>query len=254
MCQDRRVAGDKNDDHRDQDQGTPVTDPASNSTVELSSRRAFDRLVNFADAVVAIAITLLVLPLISIPGPSDGQTVWTVINDNLGSIIAFVIAFYIVASLWVAHNRIMNQLRAYDGFVCWINIFWLAGIAFMPWAAAMYGQRESWYSGGEGFGGVGLLFFGTLATLSIITSILANHVERHQYLIDPDQLNTWRQRFHVGRVRGLIFAGFFLAIAALSLVTPQIALYLPILIAPLGVLLGRWETRYTRRNQSTSDD
>jgi uncharacterized membrane protein len=246
MCQDRRVAPDQHDDPEE----APMA-PALDTTIELSSKRAFDRLVNFADAVVAIAITLLVLPLISIPGPTDGQTVWNVINDNLGSIIAFVVSFYIVASLWVAHNRVMNQLRAYDDFVLWVNIFWLAGIAFMPWAAAMYGQRDSWYSGGEGFGGVGLLFFGTLATLSIITSILANHVERHQYLIAPENLNTWRQRFHIGRVRGLSFAGLFIAIAALSLVIPQIASFLPIAILPLGVILGKWETRYKRRQRDS---
>lgn len=249
MCQDRQVAANGQDGAKEQDQ-VPDQDPS----IELSSKRAFERLVNFADAVVAIAITLLVLPLISIPGPANGQTVWTVINDNLGSVIAFVVAFYIVSSLWIAHNRVMNQLRAYDDFVLWINIFWLAGIAFMPWATAMYGQQNSWYSGGEGFGGVGLLFFGTIASLSVITSVLAIHVQRHLLLVDPQQLGAWRSRFHIGQVRGWSFTGLFLSIAALSLFIPQIAAFLPIAVAPLGFFLGRWERRYRSRSAQDPRD
>lgn len=37
--------------------------------------RSFDRLVNFTDAVVAIAITLQILPLIDVEGPKTGETV-----------------------------------------------------------------------------------------------------------------------------------------------------------------------------------
>ena len=225
-----------------------------NPETEISTGRPFDRLVNFADAVVAIAITLLVLPLVSIPGPSGDETIWTLLSNNLGSIIAFLVAFYIVASLWVAHNRVMNQLRAYDGFVLWLNISWLAGIAFMPWLAAMYGQADAWFSGGEGFGGVGLLFFGTLATLSVFTSVLSFHVQRHLYLVDPNKLDSWKRSFSIGRVRGWTFTTFFAVVGLLTLVIPQIAVYLPLAITPIEIILGRWQRRYSAMNSSQQDE
>jgi uncharacterized membrane protein len=241
---------------QDHDVDSESVEAAGNSEpsdLGISSGRAFDRLVNFADAVVAIAITLLVLPLVGIPGPSGNETVWTVLNDNLGSIIAFLVAFYIVASLWVAHNRVMNQLRAYDGFVLWLNIGWLAGIAFMPWAAAMYGQADAWFAGGEGFGGVGLLFFGTLATLSVFTSVLSSHVEKHLYLVDPDNVSSWQRRLPIGRVRGWTFTAVFAVIGVSTLIVPQFAVYLPIAIAPVEFLLGRWQRRFDAKRLNTHD-
>jgi len=73
--------------------------------------RSFDRLVNFTDAVVAIGITLQLLPLIDIDGPSDGQTVWQVISANSGQITAFVLSFVVVIVMWRNHNAVFNSMR-----------------------------------------------------------------------------------------------------------------------------------------------
>ncbi len=44
----------------------------------MQTERGFDRMVNFCDAVVAIAITLLVLPLVDIPSELiEGQPIFS---------------------------------------------------------------------------------------------------------------------------------------------------------------------------------
>ena len=67
-------------------------------TVSAVQRRAFDRLINFTDAVVAIAITLQLLPLVDIKS-ENGETAWKLINDNSSQIFVFWFSFLILSVL-----------------------------------------------------------------------------------------------------------------------------------------------------------
>ena len=61
------------------------------SEITSSERRSFDRLVNFTDAVVAIGITLQLLPIIDVAAPMSGDSVWDVVTANSGQLVAFVL-------------------------------------------------------------------------------------------------------------------------------------------------------------------
>ncbi len=74
---------------------------------------------------VAIAITLQILPLIDVEGPKTGETVWQVIAENFSHISAFSISFAVLMVLWFKHNRVFNVMRAYDGVILWLNSAWL---------------------------------------------------------------------------------------------------------------------------------
>lgn len=80
----------------------------------MTTGRAFDRLVNFTDAVVAVAITLLLLSVVDIRGTADEQTVWAVIADNAPQVVAFIFTSLVVAAMWLVHNRLFNGLRGFD--------------------------------------------------------------------------------------------------------------------------------------------
>lgn len=214
----------------------------------VHSGRAFERFVNFTDAVVAIAITLLVLPLIEIKGPSSGETVWEIIGDNFGQIFAFVLTFFLVARNWLTHNKIINTMRGYDGPVFWLNIVWIASIALLPWATAMYGSADEWDTSGEGFAGTGLFFFVTLAFTTIIATWISVYIDRHPELVDPEK-NEERLRDRIsGRVRSVVFSLLFVVIGVLTIYLPSIAPYLPFLLIPIGFSIRSISNRLEARS------
>jgi uncharacterized membrane protein len=58
-----------------------------------------DRIIAFSDGVVAIAITLLILPLTEIDRAEDA-TLGNVIVDNQTALFAFGLSFAVIANYW----------------------------------------------------------------------------------------------------------------------------------------------------------
>jgi uncharacterized membrane protein len=197
----------------------------------MGTGRAVDRLINFSDAVVAVAVTVLVLPLVDIPGPTGDDTVWTVIGEHASEIWTFLFTFYVVAVMWLAHNRILNSIRRYDPFIFWVNTSWLVSIVLLPWVSAMYGEADS------GRASVGLLYWGTMAVVSLLGSLLALHLRRHPMLLNESApvLSAADQRR--ASLRGPVMGVFFLLIGLVSLVAPAAASWLPLGIIPLSIWL-----------------
>jgi uncharacterized membrane protein len=103
--------------------------------------RGFDRFITFLDAVVAIAITLLVLPLVELLAgahlPRDVATVFSLNGDRFFS---FLLSFAVIARLWMAHHRLVEQVGAYDGAFIVLNFGWLLTIVFLPFATQLTAQ------------------------------------------------------------------------------------------------------------------
>ena len=210
----------------------------------VNSGRGFDRFINFTDAVVAIAITLMALPLLDIAGPESDETVWQVLGANSGAILVYFFAFAIVANNWYHHNKIVNGMRSYDMVVFWLNVAWIALIALIPWAANLYGGATDRFEGGEGLCGTGMFFYLLLAGITLIGVGIASYVNAHQDLLEPEQVEEWKQGHAAENAVGITLGIGFLALGALSIFFPTISSYLPILLIPLARIVGR---RYRRR-------
>lgn len=104
------------------------------------TERGLDRLVAFSDGVVAIAITLLVLPLLDVADDvSSSSHVW---SDAWPRMQGFVITFAVVASFWVVHHRLFELIDGYNGRLVWANMLWLATIAFLPFSSEVVGTGD----------------------------------------------------------------------------------------------------------------
>jgi uncharacterized membrane protein len=90
--------------------------------------------VSFTDAVVAIAVTLLVLPLVEVvPGVErEGLDLGTLLRSNLAQLGAFLLSFAVIFRFWWSHHRLFRHVSGLTrGLVVW-NVLWTLSIVFLP--------------------------------------------------------------------------------------------------------------------------
>lgn len=215
----------------------------------MTTGRAFDRLVNFSDAVVAVAVTLLVLPIIDIRGTASEETVWAIIGDHVSELFAYAFTFVVVGIMWLSHSRTFNRLRGFDGTIFMLNLLWLLGIALLPWASALYsegiGVAESEFTGGEGLGGAGMFYWCTIAWISVIPTVMVLHARRRPELIDPEASGPPRHP-----LRLLVYPVVFILFGIVTMVSPTIGSWMPLLLIPIGIFFGHAERRMAQEEST----
>ena len=222
------------------------------SEITSSERRSFDRLVNFTDAVVAIGITLQLLPIIDVAGPRPGESVWDVVTANSGQLIAFVLSFVVVIFMWAAHNRVFNTMRCYDGTIFRLNVAWLLLIVFLPWPTAMYGDEAN--SAVAGRGGLGLLYWWTLAAISGLGIWMAIHARRHEDLLAADERDHADDRDRQGLVRGYVFFASFVIVGLFSFFQPSLAPIVFLGAFPAVAVANRMVSRRNDQHTGTTQE
>jgi uncharacterized membrane protein len=100
--------------------------PAADPVVRRYHREGleFGRFANLSDGIFAIALTLLVLNLDTVA---------------LGPLITFALAFFLVASVWWQHHRVVAQLAWVEPGLIALNLALLAGVALVPFPTSLIG-------------------------------------------------------------------------------------------------------------------
>ena len=80
----------------------------------MERERGLDRFLTFVDAVVAIAITLLVLPLAELAGEVGDGSVTDLLDEHRGELFAFFLSFFVIARLWFAQHHVVDGLVRQD--------------------------------------------------------------------------------------------------------------------------------------------
>jgi len=116
-------------------------DPRRRVAVTGRSRRAPDpterdpsRVVAFTDAVIAIAVTLLVL---EIRPPQDTRHLLHGLAALWPSYVSYIITFMLIGQVWANHHVMFDHIRHADRLVLFLNTVLLMDIAFLPFAAAV---------------------------------------------------------------------------------------------------------------------
>lgn len=106
-----------------------------------------ERLVFFSDAVMAIAITLLVIELHPphLHRGSPDAAYWRALLPMLPELVNFVISFLVIGSFWAGHHRAFGLGERWDDRLLLPNIVFLLTVAAFPFlsgfAAANPGAR-----------------------------------------------------------------------------------------------------------------
>ena len=102
--------------------------------------RGLNRLITFADAVAAIAITLLVLPLIELlAAATPSRELPAVLAETRTALLVFFLSFAVIGRLWYDHHRLVEHVGAYDPAFVLVNFAWVLTIVLLPFATQMIG-------------------------------------------------------------------------------------------------------------------
>jgi uncharacterized membrane protein len=99
--------------------------------------RTLQRVTAFTDAVVAIALTLLALPLVNIADKSGAsEPLAQLLAENRGDLLAAGVSFLVIAQFWRTHRHLFERLVDYDETLLTLNMFWLMAMLFLPFPTA----------------------------------------------------------------------------------------------------------------------
>ncbi|MGI8416747.1 MAG: TMEM175 family protein [Nakamurella sp.] len=112
------------------------------STPTVERHRDFDRFLTFIDAIVAIAITLLVLPLVELATDFSGS-VAKLIGDHNAELWSFLLSFVVIARLWFVQHGVVRPVMFMDRAVTRWLMVWSMTIVFLPFPTALVAKVGS---------------------------------------------------------------------------------------------------------------
>ena len=135
------------------------------------------RVVAFSDAVIAIAVTLLVL---DIRPPQDSRHLFHGLVTLWPSYLAYVVTFMLIGQVWANHHVMFDQIRTADRTVLFLNTLLLMDIAFLPFAASVLSQA---FRDGQGERVAVVLHGITFELAAILFNAIWEYARRHRRLL-----------------------------------------------------------------------
>jgi uncharacterized membrane protein len=188
-----------------------------------------DRLVLFTDAVVAIAITLLILPLVDLAREPHANAM-DVVTENWAQVGSFVLSFAVIARLWLVHHKMFQHVRAYTPGLMIVNLVWMFTIVVLPFPTEIVGAYKT-----NTFTVV--FYTGTILASSVCQSVLTLIIYRTPDIAADNNRITYRNVVNATSATALVAAA--LVLAALVPATSYWSLLLILLNRPVVMLWSR---------------
>ncbi len=197
----------------------------------------YNRIVNLTDAVVAIALTLLVLQL-AVPALADGaqatnELVMDVLRDLYAPALAFTLSFVIIAFSWFGHHRFVDRLNGFDNAMILWNFCYLFTLVLVPFASDLVGNYGDTDAALVLYAVVMALLFG----IDFPGRIVAH---RHGLLGDHYTRKQWWAHGLLALSASVVF---LVSIPVFLLTDGAVGAAFWILIWPFSVVVGRWVVR-----------
>jgi uncharacterized membrane protein len=179
------------------------------------------RLEAFSDAVIAIAITIMVLEL-KVPHGAD----WPALRPLVPVFLTYVMSFVYLGIYWNNHHHMLHAADRINGAILWANSHLLFWLSLIPFATGWMGENDFAPLPTAVYGGV--LLFAAIAYLILQTTIVAQQGAHS------------RLREAVGRDRkGKISMGLYAAAIGAVLVSPWIAVAIYVVVALMWLIPDR---------------
>lgn len=189
------------------------------------------RLDAFADGVLAIVITLLVLEL-KVPGADEGDRLWHALTGEWREYAGYLISFVFVGGVWISHSSATSYITRGDGILFRLNLLVLFFVSLLPFFTSVM----TTHLGGDGEHLAVALYGLDLFIASFVLNAFIRYAAHHPGLV-ADDLADDALRDIERRRRVIIILLAISALIALLLPNLAVALYLvaslSFIVAPL---------------------
>lgn len=117
--------------------------------------------MNFSDAVVAIAITLLILPLVDSASVIGNGGLATFADHHGAQFFAFALSFAVIGTFWWGQHQMIEHVIGYNRLLVAGIFVWILSIVFLPFPTELLSAARN---GGQG---VHALYVGTLLMAAV---------------------------------------------------------------------------------------
>jgi uncharacterized membrane protein len=170
----------------------------------MDSRRA----ESFSDGVFAVAITLLVIDLLSI---GHGPLTYTVLGRAWPQYAAYAVSFLTIGIMWLNHHTMVANIRRVDRTTLVLNLLLLMGIVALPFPTALMAEHLG--PGAESGGDVAAAVYGgVMVAISVAFAAMWTYITAHRAALGG------RPPVRIPRASTLRFTGGLAAYAAGTLV------------------------------------
>ena len=178
------------------------------------------------DAAVAIAMTLLVLPLVEAVPDCDLDDVWSFVGDHLSLFVSFVVSFLVILLFWAAHQRLFQLVPDMTTGLRLLNSLWLLLVAFLPFPTALIGRGPTTSTVP--------IYIGTVFALSVVSATMTEVARR---LV----LGSHAARYLRARaITAWLSVGVLAICAAISVFQADLGLLGLLVIIPVRLVGSRW--------------
>lgn len=207
----------------------------------LSTGRNTERTIFFSDAVMAIAMTLLILQ-IQVPESSQvsARDLPAVLADDSVALYAYALSFALIGMNWITHHRKFTVIERYTGRLQWINLGYLFFIAILPLPTRLlsdYGPTSSL---------VVILYAVVIAATALFQFWLWAYARRaglFSAVVDDGMYRYSRRNI----LPLPIVFGF--SIVLCLVIGPGLAMYSWLLMIPVMIITGRYRPKAERQAQ-----
>lgn len=184
-----------------------------------------ERLLLFTDAVAAISITLLILPLVDLvpEAVAEHEAASDVITSHLDQIWSFLLSFAVIANVWLEHHRTFASVEKLTRPLMVWNMGWLLAVVVLPLPTEMIGAF-----GRDRF--VAAFYYSTLLASMVCRSAMLRILKTTPGLLKEDVQGAHRRitELYTESYLNVIALGIALALA---LAVPVLQYYSLLLLA-----------------------
>ena len=175
---------------------------------------------------VAIAITLLILPLADISLPSnDPQAqanplayVW---SQYSSLIISFLVSWFVILVFWLAHHRMFGTVERVNPNIIRWNVLWLFGIIVLPFPMNLLDQVGSGTRHTDAGQQTTVFYIGTMFFISLMLTLMAVEIRKDPLVLKPELRDNPPQ----ASVKSWSVTAYLFILLPIAWFAPTIALY-----------------------------